>query len=610
MTVDIARMAAHLPPEQRQDVIRAYRRGAQNETAAYLYCFFLGIFGAHRWYLGHWRSALAHLIIPLLAVLAVVAGVLQLIPPVVAVIIVAILLAIGLVWEIVDLFGIDDEVRAHNLALAERLTAAGALADDTLLEQAVEKLDTLVRAEAPPQEAPSAAAVGGITAADVADARALAEEQGRVTSFEYYATADTRISDSPAQEQQQPAQPGANDWSFTETIPHEQPERPQEPAASPPFDAETTMPFGQMAAAAAAAAPLAEDVVSFQHHETAYGTTESLEIDHVALPPEAVATPAPTSQDEDTWPEVPLAAGAAATAGAVAGAATDWTDMGPAGDDVPIADIEPEPGAVKVALPDEGSFQAAPLVTLPPAAGAAVSQTGGIDHSDAHPHVHHVRPIADVEPGLAEPLYVALPDEADETTVVLVPDVEAPQSGLLYAGAAASEDTQPVPPEAYVPPTVPVMTSQVEAEPETLAELAPLAASGATAGMLAAEAAPGGQPAEPPIWPAEPQQAAEQPASPALAAATPETVPAPVPQRMKRVRVVRRVVVDGKVVREQVVEEIVPVDTDTATTAAHLRESLGHATPEEIAQMAHLDPNAPIELRQKTEMPDSGESQA
>ncbi len=618
MSVDIAQLTAHLAPEERQRVIRAYRQDAENETTAYLYCFFLGIFGAHRWYLGHWRSGLLHLIIPVLAVLAVIAGVVQILPAVVAAIIVAILLAIGLGWEIIDLFGIDEEVRGHNRALAERLIAAGALTDDSALNQAVAKLDTLLRTEATPQTAAELAATGGVTAADIASARALADERGHITAFDYYSTSDNQIS-ANVQQTQQAAQPGANDWSYAEVLPEE----PETPAVG-----DTTMPFGQIAGAAAAGAALTEDVVSFQHHETEYGTSESLEVDHVALPSEPET--ASSNPNDDTWPEtqVPPEVAEAATAASVAAFATsgiDWTDAASNVADLPIADVEPGPDTVRVGFPDSDAFPLDPAATYAATPVPQVGATAAADYTDAHPHVHHNKPIADIEPGLAKPLYVTLPEPEDDTTVVLVPDSDAPQldqwdanTDTLSWGAAAAagantpswEDTQPIPTEAYVPPTVPVTTAEDEQGHAPLGDLAPLAATGAAAAMLAGDVAPAASepptwPVEPPppVWPTEPTQAAEPTAPSAPVEATPEAAPAP--QRMKRVRVVRRLVVDGEVVQEQVVEEIVPADTDTATTAEQLRESLGHATPEQIAQMAHLDPNTPLELRQKTELPDA-----
>ncbi|MBF6592626.1 MAG: hypothetical protein IVW57_19120, partial [Ktedonobacterales bacterium] len=70
---------------------------------------------------------------------------------------------------------------------------------------------------------------------------------------------------------------------------------------------------------------------------------------------------------------------------------------------------------------------------------------------------------------------------------------------------------------------------------------------------------------------------------------------------MKRVRVVRRIVMDGDVVQELVAERIVPADADSQAIAAELREELGHATPEQIAQLAHLPSDAAVEVRARVE---------
>jgi hypothetical protein len=47
------------------------------------------------------------------------------------------------------------------------------------------------------------------------------------------------------------------------------------------------------------------------------------------------------------------------------------------------------------------------------------------------------------------------------------------------------------------------------------------------------------------------------------------------PRRVKRVRVIRRLVVNGQVVREVAAEQVVGADVDTMATAANLQESLG-----------------------------------
>jgi hypothetical protein len=76
---------------------------------------------------------------------------------------------------------------------------------------------------------------------------------------------------------------------------------------------------------------------------------------------------------------------------------------------------------------------------------------------------------------------------------------------------------------------------------------------------------------------------------------------------MKRIRMKRQIVVDGKVVREEVVEKLVPVDTDTTSMVAEMDSELGHASKEEIAHMANLDPDASLDLRQRTELPHQGD---
>ena len=85
----------------------------------------------------------------------------------------------------------------------------------------------------------------------------------------------------------------------------------------------------------------------------------------------------------------------------------------------------------------------------------------------------------------------------------------------------------------------------------------------------------------------------------------PEAAPTSGPL-MKRIRMKRQIVVDGKVVREEVVEKLVPVDTDTTAMVAEMDTELGHASKEEIAHMANLDPDASLDLRQRTELPPPG----
>jgi hypothetical protein len=48
------------------------------------------------------------------------------------------------------------------------------------------------------------------------------------------------------------------------------------------------------------------------------------------------------------------------------------------------------------------------------------------------------------------------------------------------------------------------------------------------------------------------------------------------------------------------------VDTDTTAMVAEMDTELGHASKEEIAHMANLDPDASLDLRQRTELPPPG----
>ncbi len=147
----------------------------------------------------------------------------------------------------------------------------------------------------------------------------------------------------------------------------------------------------------------------------------------------------------------------------------------------------------------------------------------------------------------------------------------APHAGLV--ADVEANPTQPVyvnlPDETYVPPIVPVTDAGVAA---------------AGAGYFASQAA------EPSLTPDIPSEAPVE--------ASPTSGPL-----MKRIRMKRQIVVDGQVVREEVVEKLVPVETDTTSMVAEMDTELGHATKEEIAHMANLDPDTSLDLRQRTELP-------
>jgi len=88
----------------------AYDAQKKSTLIAYLLWWFLGYFGAHRFYLGHTGSAIAMLIITLISL----AGTLILIGFVG-------LIAIG-IWWLVDAFLIPGIIRDHNMRLAAMLS--------------------------------------------------------------------------------------------------------------------------------------------------------------------------------------------------------------------------------------------------------------------------------------------------------------------------------------------------------------------------------------------------------------------------------------------------------------------------------------------------------
>ena len=91
------------------DRLMQYDANKKSAVVAYLLWFFLGIFGAHRFYLGNSGSGAAILILTLLSLilmLAVVGFVTILIPA---------------IWVFVDLFLIPGITRRYNSDLAVRL---------------------------------------------------------------------------------------------------------------------------------------------------------------------------------------------------------------------------------------------------------------------------------------------------------------------------------------------------------------------------------------------------------------------------------------------------------------------------------------------------------
>lgn len=82
-------------------------------VAAYVLWWFLGLFGAHRFYLNRTGSAVAMLVITLVSL------------PLMFFLVGFITIGITSIWWVVDAFLIPDMIRDHNLRLADAMTPRG-----------------------------------------------------------------------------------------------------------------------------------------------------------------------------------------------------------------------------------------------------------------------------------------------------------------------------------------------------------------------------------------------------------------------------------------------------------------------------------------------------
>ncbi|MGH2501508.1 MAG: TM2 domain-containing protein, partial [Ktedonobacterales bacterium] len=222
MSVDISQLAARLDPERREAIKTQYEERETNPTAAFLLCFFLGSAGAHRFYLKEWRVGFAHLALFVVGVAALIWGLTQTLPltsqlashPAGAALdtLGVLLLLAALIWEIVDLGRIDHEVYHRNLLLAEGIIAGNMLADQTGVDAALRRAEAATH-----PEASGAGAEGVITTNQVADARALAEETGGLSSISYSEVSRYDASADPDSARQAAANAQHGAWSETTT---------------------------------------------------------------------------------------------------------------------------------------------------------------------------------------------------------------------------------------------------------------------------------------------------------------------------------------------------------------------------------------------------------
>lgn len=489
MSVDIKRLTAHLSPQQQAAVKKAYRARAESSTAAFISCFFLGVFGAHRFYLKQWRQGFLHLLLAVAIVLVLVGGFL-LNQPVATAIIGGILLLLALLWEIVDLVRIDDEVAGHNIKLAELLIAQTLLSDHAVEQQADAKLESLLHETAAeanaaanygrmPMTDHTDALSGTLSPNDTAAAAAPIPAVGAV-AVQYDATTVTQISDDPNATQHGDRQ---SPEAEQQAVPHTE--------SSVETDTVSDLP-AEAALSGAALAPLVSEVVTHTHDVSGYSVTDGVEtVTSASIPeppqPDSAAPTAidpqllPTSEEANaaTWPNYsPVQPEESASS--ARWIAPDVTDRGEIDGEVkPVADIDPA-GVLPlhVALDDSMGAHGATDTATGAGLGAAVLATAApLFTAESTP------PPASEAP--AGPSTVAVePDSAgaspaDEGLLFLVPD-EAP----------AAPQQRETPADAYIPPLVPVVstpeTDVVPAQSTATPESAPQAATFETAGAVPA----------------------------------------------------------------------------------------------------------------------------
>jgi hypothetical protein len=598
MGVDLARLTAHLSPQQQDAVKKAYRQQATPETAPFIMCFFLGLFGGHRFYLRQTVQGLLHLALAVLIAAVVIGGIAGNVSSVLIAAVALPLLLLAVIWWIVDLVRIDGEVGARNLKLAEHLVAQTLLSDTTVEQKAQAKLDELERAAAARPVAPATPAL----AADPAP-------EAPVAGIQYAATTVTEVSEpaSAAHGSEQTSPGASHDWTMTE-------------AHTVTADEAVSEAPGLAFGGAAAAAAEFSETITHTHTESDFSVTDAQETVLRAAEP----LPTPTEAEAATWPDHP-----------------PFQSEEPAREVAALAPVASDVPTIRVQSPDVTDMAEVADVQPPIA---------DLDFAGQAPLIVPLAQDAIAAPELPETFavlepYYAPDSPTDESSLLLVADdgaaadVPAEVDPGIAALAFGEEATTAPSSEAFVPPTVPVVTQSAptmpeyppplpvaSAEPEmesvgagesadtsgeTLAELAGLAGNAMVLGGAAAFRDPTDMGVDtsvddPPAGDAEAishimltdpvQPAPEQPApaAPTMAAAAfvaPVAEPsAPQvdeihsdeqvqhqeePQRMlRRIRVTRQLKVDGVVVEETSAEALIAQDADPEPVRAQLREQL------------------------------------
>jgi hypothetical protein len=218
---------------------------------------------------------------------------------------------------------------------------------------------------------------------------------------------------------------------------------------------------------------------------------------------------------------------------------------------------------------------------LPPVAlDAPVSEARSVDFTDMGEPVT-ATPVADVESVGATPLIVALGEEVTsplpDSVTPSAPSVETAQEQPQTDVPVVGDTPEPATVDSYIPPIVPVVelstadtqpvtTAPVEEEaPETLAELAGLAAATGAAGSTAPPAEAEAPPPAPEVAHAEEIEQASH--------------------LLKRIRVTRQIKVNGEVVEETSAEELVEADADPEPVRVRLRQQLHNQAAARMAEL-------------------------
>ncbi|MDE3230094.1 MAG: hypothetical protein KGO05_09435, partial [Chloroflexota bacterium] len=455
------------------------------------------------------------------------------------------LLLAALIWEIVDLGRIDHEVYQRNLLLAEGIIAGNLLDDHSGVDAALQRAEAATHGGQAAAGAAAVGAAGVITAHEVADARALAEEHGGA-GIAYSEVSTFDVSADPDAGREAAIDARHESWADTATT------------------------HGVIPSATPNAAPTPyTDTTIHTHTEDGPRVTDTYEVDRA---PEASAG------------EI-AGLGAAGLGAAALGAEAFGAAHASAFDEPTQPDLSP------VFPPDE-------------APDAASFDLGDVTDASM-PAV--VPPAADIAFHNAAPAWVDLPDEqfaplsqeAPERPLTLTP--EEPQTDTWqYPPEPVTQPAWPAPasvepaPEAYVPPVPSVFSAPVEppaappspwdqpteTQPQPMRSDALAEAAGAAgvvgAGALAADAIAHHHEPEP----------------------APEPAPAPEPPKPRRIRVKREAVLDGKVVGEMVVlADVLPGETPQQAFD-RVQAEMAHYSPEQIARAANLSPDDDVQVRQ------------